>query len=292
MKITLSNSAYHQITPQDSTRLAHCTSGDKVQFGRGPLAKLYRVSNVSDQLELKRMGPAAVWNRLASPGKNQLSLALVAPERAAAPTMAASGLERMEKGDPAKPDGTLVGTGSRAMVYLSQAGDSIIKIPKDQMAPESILHEQQMFNLWAEKTGRPSEEKCHRVGEQALSMPYRQGTVPSQQEVSDTLRSLHQAGLLIADPKPQNFVKVGNAVLPVDFGLMFARGAAIDSPEIKQEIVSDYVKGGYRHIPDEIRADYQAQISAIGSHGAMGRMNIRSLQKAGFNLRLHLPLPD
>lgn len=270
-------------------RLAHCSNGDKVQFGSGPLARLYRVANVSDQLELKRMGPAATWNRLTSPARNHLTLALLPPERTTQQIEACTSAASRETDHTAVPAGPLVGSGSRAMVYLSQAGDSIIKIPKDQTTVESILHEQQMFNLWAEKTGRPGEEKCTRVGELALSMPFRQGTVPSQQEVADTLLSLHRVGLLIADPKPQNFVKVGNAVLPVDFGLMFARGAAIDSLEIKQEIVSDYVKGGYRQIPAEIRADYQTQISAIGSHGALGRMNIRSLQKAGFSLRSPSP---
>lgn len=166
-----------------------------------------------------------------------------------------------------KNDGfKFLGMGSRSTVCVNLDTQQIVKLARGQEAVEHTDHELQMFNCWAQLAGR-GHEQCQQV-QGGLLMPFRNGVYPKPSEVVEAVRQLFGMGLLIADPKRENFIKVQDVVLPVDFGLVFVRHpdgqvAAIASDSLKAAMVRDYVKGGWVSIPADLKPAYAAAIRAV-----------------------------
>lgn len=91
----------------------------------------------------------------------------------------------------------------------------------------------------------------------------------------------------MADAKPENFLKIETGqIVPIDFGLIFNVNdlSSIDK-KVKIEIVRDYVKGGYHHIPSSLKSEYITHIktldSMLGSASPIRYINTKELSNAG-----------
>lgn len=140
-----------------------------------------------------------------------------------------------------------------------------------------------MWNDYLRTVGTPGEAYMERG---QLNMPYICGETPTNQEVKEGVQKLFTQGFMMGDPAPSNFKRTPEGqVVPVDFGQVF-RPQNIHSidPTIMGEIVHDYVKGGFRAVPESLKADYRdaikAMVKEIGS-SPLKRMNVRQLARAG-----------
>ncbi|QBC42679.1 hypothetical protein [Iodobacter fluviatilis] len=189
----------------------------------------------------------------------------------------------LEKNSEPKKIKQLLGQGSRGSVYKD--GDSILKKTKN-LTPNEISHEANMCNEYNLKKG--SSQNVATIVGKCIKMPFMSGKTPDTQDTLTGVNSLFQAGFLMGDASPSNFLKtVEGGVEPVDFGLVFKHDEleCIDN-EVKKNIVSDYIKGGFRYIPNEIKKDYNSCIkkldNLLGKDSPTRKMNIKVLSKVGF----------
>ncbi|CAG9431268.1 AarF/UbiB family protein [Providencia alcalifaciens] len=176
-----------------------------------------------------------------------------------------------------------IGNGARGRVYRS--GDSVIKKFKT-FDPIAAQHEISMCNLYNFKSNNPVPNAV--IINNTIKMPFIEGKVPTAIEIRDGIAQLHEKGFFIADAKPANFlVTEDNKIVPVDFGLMFTAENLISlDKNIKIEIVRDYIKGGYRCIPSELKPAYIQQIKQLdqrlSNDSPVRSLNIKELKKSGF----------
>ncbi|WP_282396783.1 hypothetical protein [Pseudomonas sp. PS01298] len=175
---------------------------------------------------------------------------------------------------------SVIGTGSRGQVEKHQ--DRAIK-SLFKPDPKALKHEMNMWNAYLHATGKPGEAYMERGH---LNMPYIEGGLPTDQEVKDAVDNLFKLGFMIGDPKAQNFKKTpGEEVVPVDFGQVFKPDRISDiDPRVMSDIVHDYAKGGFKTIPEGLKADYRSAITDMaklqGNHNPLRRMNVRELRRA------------
>ncbi|UJB31007.1 hypothetical protein [Chromobacterium sp. Beijing] len=173
--------------------------------------------------------------------------------------------------------------GSRGRVQ--QAGDMVVKSFK-AMDKGAVAHELAMCNSHLKASQRALPEA--RMQGDTLAMPFIAGSTPTTEEVKGAVGDLFRLGFMMGDPSSANFVKTeGGKVVPVDFGLMFKtgeRGAVCRS--VMSEIVHDYVKGGYRFVPEPLKGDYLAAMrefdQVLGKDSPARNVNVKKLQMAGW----------
>ncbi|MBV7405862.1 hypothetical protein [Enterobacter sp. ENT03] len=179
----------------------------------------------------------------------------------------------------------LIGSGARGVVYRD--GDYVIKEMKF-FDPHKAQHEVTLCNEYNKKTG--GSELVATMIDGGIKMPFLHGTRPGFSETLAGVKEMYNQGFFIADPKPDNFLKTAKGnVVPVDFGLVFSKNNLEDlSHELKKEIVYDYIKGGYRHVPDDLKPEYVRVINSfdlsLGKDSPMRKTNIKALTRAGFGL--------
>ncbi|POT55290.1 hypothetical protein C3432_23690 [Citrobacter amalonaticus] len=177
----------------------------------------------------------------------------------------------------------LLGKGSRGTVYKD--GEFILKKTKNSTLNE-VFHEANMCNEYNIKEG--GFQNTATIVDNCIKMPFINGEVPDTQDTLIGVNNLFKNGFLMGDAKPSNFLKTPDgSVQPVDFGLVFKRNEleSIDV-EVKKNIVSDYIKGGFRYIPGEIKKEYHSCIEKLdyilGKDSPMRKINTKALSKAGF----------
>lgn len=176
----------------------------------------------------------------------------------------------------------LLGKGSRGTVYKD--GESILKKTKNLTVNE-IFHEANMCNEYHIKI--QSFKKPATIVEKRIEMPFINGKTPNFQDTLTGVNDLFKNGFFMGDAKPSNFLKTSiGTVEPIDFGLVFKRDTLefIDD-EVKKNIISDYIKGGFRYIPNEIKKEYHSCIAQLddmlGKDSPTRKINIKTLSKAG-----------
>lgn len=186
-----------------------------------------------------------------------------------------------------KSNCVFLGKGSRGNVYRD--GSSVIK-EVTGASKAQIDHELNTCNQWHKKSGS-SYSEARLLGEHHLKMPFKEGKSPTNDQVKAAISDMHSKGFMIGDAKSNNFVvDEQGTVHPIDFGLVFQR-SDIDnmSSDIAAEIVGDYVKGGYRLIPNELKDEYSRCIRDLDSKcKVLGKINVRDQSRAGllnFNRR-------
>jgi len=132
-----------------------------------------------------------------------------------------------------------------------------------------------------------SSQNAATIMDNSIIMPFVNGNVPNYEGTLMGVNHLFKEGFLIGDAKPSNFLKtVEGRVEPVDFGLVFKYDQleCIDD-EVKKNIITDYIGGGFRHVPDEIKNEYNAcmkkLINLLGNNSPTRRMNRKILSKVG-----------
>ncbi|MDQ4428181.1 hypothetical protein PKO51_02170 [Yokenella regensburgei] len=175
-----------------------------------------------------------------------------------------------------------LGKGSRGTVYKD--GESIIKKTKNLTLNE-IFHEANMCNEYHIKI--QSSKKSATIVEKCIEMPFINGKTPNFQDTLIGVNDLFKHGFFMGDAKPSNFLKTPEgSVEPIDFGLVFKRDSLefIDA-EVKKNIISDYLKGGFRYIPNEIKKEYHSCIvkldDILGKDSPTRKINVKILSKAG-----------
>ncbi|MCS6232534.1 hypothetical protein G3488_16910 [Shewanella baltica] len=180
-----------------------------------------------------------------------------------------------------------LGKGSRGNVYRD--GNNVIK-EVSGASKDQIAHELNTCNEWY-KQGGSSYSEARLLGEHHLQMPFKEGQSPTNEQVKAAISDMHSKGFMIGDAKSNNFVvDEQGTVHPIDFGLVFQRSDMDNiASDIAAEIVSDYVKGGYRLIPSEHKAEYSRCIRELDSKcKVLGTINVRDQSRAGllnFNRR-------
>ncbi|MBN3004091.1 hypothetical protein JW897_10140 [Chromobacterium alkanivorans] len=173
--------------------------------------------------------------------------------------------------------------GSRGRVQ--QDGDMVVKSFK-AMDKSAVAHELAMCNSHLKASQRALPEA--RMQGDTLAMPFIAGSTPSTEEVKGAVGELFRLGFMMGDPSSANFVKTeGGEVVPVDFGLMFkADGRGEVCRSVMSEIVHDYVKGGYRFVPEPLKGDYLAAMrefdQVLGKDSPARNVNVKKLQMAGW----------
>lgn len=177
----------------------------------------------------------------------------------------------------------LLGKGSRGTVYKD--GETILKKMK-KLTPNEIFHEANMCNEYNITKG--SFQNAATIVDNCIKMPFINGKTPNFQDTLTGVNYLFKKGFFMGDAKPSNFLKTPEgSVEPIDFGLVFKHGTleSIDD-EVKKNIIYDYIKGGFRYIPNEIKKDYHSCIEKLddilGKDSPARKINIKMLSKAGF----------
>lgn len=177
----------------------------------------------------------------------------------------------------------LLGKGSRGTVYKD--GETILKKTK-KLTPNEIFHEANMCNEYNITKG--SFQNAATIVDNCIKMPFVNGKTPNFQDTLTGVNHLLKKGFFMGDAKPSNFLKTPEgSVEPIDFGLVFKHDTleSIDD-EVKKNIISDYIKGGFRYIPNEIKKDYHSCIEKLddilGKDSPTRKINIKMLSKAGF----------
>ncbi|ROM93888.1 hypothetical protein BK658_19715 [Pseudomonas brassicacearum] len=183
-----------------------------------------------------------------------------------------------------KPELLAIGSNGR----VSRLGDYIIK-QFNQFDTAAIWHELNMCNSYnASVCGR--QNSAYLVG-QELVMPYIEGKVPSTGEVLDAVKSLHEQGYMMGDPKPDNFKVTGDSVVPVDFGQVFKvdEHKSLDG-SVKYSVVNDYLKGGHNYVHGKIKAEYQEVLMALdeslGKNSPSRYATVSELKNLGYEFGL------
>lgn len=175
-----------------------------------------------------------------------------------------------------------ISKGSRGIVYKD--GDFIVKKIKSQDMGE-ILHEENMCNLYNIKNG--SNYSVAKIQVNCIKMPFLSGQKPNFTETIAGVRDLYHRGFMIGDPKPSNFLKCESGeIVPIDFGLIFIPDKFEDiSPKVRKDIVQDYINGGHRYIPAELKTEYARCINEIhlslGQDSLIRYTNLKKLADAG-----------
>lgn len=176
----------------------------------------------------------------------------------------------------------LLGKGSRGTVYKD--GESILKKTKNLTLNE-IFHEANMCNEYHIKI--QSFKKPPTIVEKCIEMPFINGKTPNFKDTLIGVNDLFKNGFFMGDAKPSNFLKTPEgSVEPIDFGLVFKHDTleSIDH-EVKKNIISDYLKGGFRYIPNEIKNEYHSCIvkldDILGKDSPTRKINLKILSKAG-----------
>lgn len=195
----------------------------------------------------------------------------------------------LAKNNVPKPNRVKIGEGARGYVYRD--GDFIIKKMKSQ-ASDQITHEANMCNEYNKNRG-VSELLAMIVDKNNIKMPFVSGEIPSLSDTQIGIKELYRVGFLMGDAKPSNFLKTESGdIIPIDFGLVFMSDKLeeIDT-EVKKEIIYDYIKGGYRYVPDEVKKEYISCLTeldkSLGKESPMRQFNIDKLFKAGFDITYH-----
>lgn len=177
----------------------------------------------------------------------------------------------------------LLGKGSRGNVYKD--GENVLKKTKN-LTPNEIFHEANMCNEYNITKGR--FQNAATIVDNCIGMPFINGKTPNFQDTLTGVNHLFKKGFFMGDAKPSNFLKTPEgSVEPIDFGLVFKQDTleSIDN-EVKKNIVSDYIKGGCRYIPKEIKKEYHSCIvkldDILGKDSPTRKMNIKMLLQAGF----------
>ncbi|MDN0087438.1 hypothetical protein QVN42_08525 [Yersinia nurmii] len=181
-----------------------------------------------------------------------------------------------------KEEKKLLGKGSRGAVYKD--GESVIKKTKNLTLNE-LFHEGNMCNEYNIKKG--SFQNAATIVGNCIEMPFINGNTPNFQDTLIGVNYLFENGFFMGDANPSNFLKTPEgSVEPIDFGLVFKRDEleCIDD-EVKKNIISDYIKGGFRYIPSEIKKEYNSCIvkldDILGKDSPTRKINIKALSKAG-----------
>lgn len=118
-------------------------------------------------------------------------------------------------------------------------------------------------------------------------MPFLNGKTPNFSETLTGVKDLYSMGFLMGDAKPENFLKLENGdVVPIDFGLVFIldKLETIDN-DLKKKIISDYIKGGFRYVPEELKTEYiscfKKLSDLLGKDSPTRNMNIKKLLRTG-----------
>lgn len=189
----------------------------------------------------------------------------------------------LEKNNESKEREPLLGKGSRGAVYKN--GEFILKKTKN-LTPHEISHEANMCNEYNLKKG--SLQNAATIVDNCIQMPFISGKTPDFQDTLHGVNHLFKEGFMMGDAKPSNFLKtLKGSVEPVDFGLVFKHDQleSIDT-EVKKNIITDYIKGGFRYIPGEIKKEYMSCLKklddTLGKESPTRKMNTKALSKAGF----------
>lgn len=176
----------------------------------------------------------------------------------------------------------LLGKGSRGTIYKD--GETILKKTKN-LTPNEIFHEANMCNEYNITKG--SFHNAATIVDKCIKMPFVNGKTPNFQDTLTGVNCLLKKGFFMGDAKPSNFLKTPEgSVEPIDFGLVFKHDTleSIDD-EVKKNIISDYIKGGFKYIPNEIKKDYHSCIekldNILGNDSPTRNINIKMLSKAG-----------
>lgn len=177
----------------------------------------------------------------------------------------------------------LLGKGSRGAVYKN--GETVLKKTKN-LTPNEIFHEANMCNEY--NIAKGSFQNVATIVDNGIEMPFVNGKTPNFQDTLTGVNYLFKKGFFIGDAKPSNFLKTPEgSVEPIDFGLVFKYDTleSIDD-EVKKNIISNYIKGGFRYIPNEIKKEYHSCIvkldDILGKDSPTRNINIKILSKAGF----------
>lgn len=183
------------------------------------------------------------------------------------------GLLRQQYGEP-----EFLASGSYGSVL--KLGDHVIKQFR-QVDEGAMLHELKMCNAYREAVGKhPGSASL--VGGQ-LIMPYIEGRQPTDDEVKMAVKSLYEQGFMIGDAQPGNFKVTGDGVVPIDFGQVIK----VDDYQtlhksVGYSIVHDYLRGGYKYVVDELKAEYIKMFNALdyslGMESPCRTANIKQLR--------------
>lgn len=175
-----------------------------------------------------------------------------------------------------------IGKGARGCVYKRDM--FAIKIYK-HYNNLSLMHEAKMCNDYNRKKNNLNNIAV--VVNNSITMPYLSGKTPSASETLSGIKELYDLNFLMGDAKPENFIKCDDGhIYPIDFGLIFEKGKLTDiDVETQKNIIHDYVKGGFRCIPAELKADYKScmgQLDEIlGKDSPLRKINLKELSRAG-----------
>ena len=110
-----------------------------------------------------------------------------------------------------------IGRGGRSHVYHDS--QFVIKQLKKFNLGEA-KHEVTMCNAYRDKTHSISPN-AFIIGER-ITMPFVHGQTPNKIETLSGIKDLYDKGFLMADAKPENFLKIETGqIVPIDFGLIF-----------------------------------------------------------------------
>ncbi|MCC4238553.1 hypothetical protein LL266_19045 [Vibrio anguillarum] len=173
-----------------------------------------------------------------------------------------------------KSNYVFLGKGSRGKVYRD--GNNVIK-ELNGASKYQIAHELNICNEWHKQSGS-SYSEARLLGEHRLQMPFKEGKSPTNDQVKAAISDMHSKGFMIGDATRDNFVvDEQGTVHPIDFGLVF-QPSDMDNiaSDIAAEIVTDYVKGGYKLIPSEHKAEYSRCIIELDSKcNVLGKINVK-----------------
>lgn len=176
----------------------------------------------------------------------------------------------------------LLGKGARGAVYKD--GETVLKKTKN-LTPNEIFHEANMCNEY--NIAKGSFQNAATIVDNGIKMPFVNGQVPSFQDTLTGVDHLFKKGFFMGDAKSSNFLKTPEgSVEPIDFGLVFKHDTleSIDD-EVKKNIISDYIKGGFRYIPNDIKKEYHSCIvkldNILGKDSPTRKINVKMLSKAG-----------
>lgn len=176
----------------------------------------------------------------------------------------------------------LLGKGSRGTVYKD--GDTILKKTKN-LTPSEVFHEANMCNEY--NIAKGSFRTPATIVDDGIKMPFVNGHPPSFQDTLTGVNHLFKKGFFMGDAKPSNFLKTPEGIVePIDFGLVFKHDTleSVDD-EVKKNIISDYIKGGFRYIPNEIKKEYHSCIlkldDILGKNSPTRKINIKIISRAG-----------